>query len=129
MTELDRAWLAEWLSSQESALSVPLTLEARHFLLSIVSEAFEKRRAEAWPAENLAHSTPIQDALAGEVGLTIRLLLFDAVEEAARRAGDEVLLIDLLAVIHRRWCRIWPFCRPPEDGSQEQKLGSIRAAS
>jgi hypothetical protein len=100
---------------------------AIQFIKKVLYEAFDERRFDT-QAVNLElggvaplSETRIAQALDGQVGTVVQMLLEDAEVEAessddgrklSSYSGNRVLLADILVAVNRNWCNVWPFCRP-----------------
>lgn len=98
----------------------------RQFLKNVLYEAFDERleeegarRLDLTPARPVSIEN-VARLLDGPLGRILKQVLDDAYSEAGenwrgrrvpRDFGMRVLLIDILVVVNRRWCGIWPFCR------------------
>jgi hypothetical protein len=128
-------FINEWLANEATLFTgvgppaAQLSEEAQTFLRDVLVEAFDWRRAEPWPQATLGLSPyervsfdQVSKALYGELGEIVQSVILDAYQEtdepfrksltADVPGAEQILLIDMLVVINRRWCSIWPFCRP-----------------
>ena len=110
--------IRSWLQEQVAQVPLGVSPRAERFLEDVLVEAFDLRRSEEFAQfrlglrpEGVAQHEQVANALQAEVGLTVRELLAEAYNSAMAQGANEVLVIDLLEVINRRWCGVWPFCR------------------
>jgi hypothetical protein len=109
-----------WLLEAASPLQAPLSRQAERFLTDVLVEAFSFRTHEPF-AQGVLGLSPFQAseygeveaALHGPVGESARKLLEASADVALSvvTGSNEILVADLLVVINRRWCGVWPFCR------------------
>jgi len=92
----------------QSLAGHPMSIEAHGFIRATVFESLNERGRE-WQTEGMN-----PDDAGNAEGIAIRVR--DSVAELLANtpstgAHNQILLIDVMAGVQARWCRIFPFCR------------------
>jgi len=115
-------YLTDWLKRRIDQHPLSFSQEATSFLHGVLFEAFNSRRDEEealvlnWSPYRAVNFGEVSKSLdEGQVGESVKTILALVYDEALTRGGatHEVLLIDILVVVNRLWCRVWPFCKRP----------------
>jgi hypothetical protein len=119
MDERTERYIASWVIAATATAAVPAGATTTSpavpaFMTAVLVEAFNARRNEQpalvmglSPARAVTYEE-VSDALSGQAGNSVLEIMTEA---AHNIRGDELQLIDVLEVINRRWCNVWPFCR------------------